>query len=265
MENKGSTPADNLIEDIVRKAVPMDKVWGTNKDNHQTLLDEIVGNSSEIVTAVDEILANAKEIPFLPQEYQGNTDKLIYARPTEQELGIFPSEPVNLPPLKLVEYKNLHTGKTSSLANYLLAGGDINAKNSDGLSPIEVAVSVGSPQDVRTILEAPGFDPRGVNITEFARIQKHYGDVQDYRELEPLLEKFEAMKVTIEAEPAQIKAPLNTIPADFDPKATMIDIQSIQEKTASAGLSFNQNSINDWMSVSKPSAAAPRPDEPSFK
>ena len=269
MDNKVSAafnnPADTLIEDIVSKAVPMDKVWATNKDNHQPLLDEIVGNSNEIVTAMDEILANAKEIPLLPQEYQGNTDKLIYARPTEQELGIFPSEPVNLPPLKLVEYKNLHTGKTSSLANYLLAGGDINAKNSDGLSPIEVAVSVGSPQDVRTILEAPGFDPRGVNITEFARIQKHYGDVQDYRELEPLLEKFESLKVAIEADPEQIKGPVNTIPADFDPKATMIDIQSILEKTASAGLRCNQNSINDWMSVSKPSAAAPSPEEPSFK
>lgn len=265
MENKGSASADNLIDDIVRKAVPMDKVWATNNENHQAVLDEIVGNSNEIITAVDEILANAKEIPFLPQEYQANTDKLVYARPTEQELGIFPSEPVNLPPLKLVEYKNLHTGKTSSLANYLLAGGDINAKNGDGLSPIEVAVSVGSSQDVRIILETPGFDPRGINITEFARIQKHYGDVQDYRELGPLLDKFEAMKVVIEADPAQIKGPVNTIPADFDPKATMIDIQAIQEQMASAGLRFNQNSINDWMSVTKPSVTAPRPDELSFK
>jgi hypothetical protein len=219
MGNKDSNSADNLLEDIVRNAVPMDKVWATNNLNHQPLLDEIVGNSSAIVTAVDEILANAKEIPFVPQEYQGNTDKLIYTRPTEQELGIYPSEPVSLPPLKLIEYKNLFNGKTTNLDNYLLAGGDINAKNSDGQTPIEVAVSVGSPRDVRIILDTPGFDPRGVDISEPARIQKHYGDLQDYRQLEPLLEKLQGMKVAIEADPSKIKARADIIPADFDPQA----------------------------------------------
>lgn len=252
MENKGSAPVnnpvDNLLDEIVRNAVPMDKVWATNHDNHQPMLDQIVGNSSPIRTVVDEILDNA------------------YSRPTEQELGIFPSEPVSLPPLKLVEYKNLHTGKTSSLANYLLAGGDINAKNSDGLSPIEVAVSVGNPQDVRVILEAPGFDPRGIDISGLARIQKNYGDVQDYKLLEPLLEKFEAMKVAIEADPAQIKGPVSTIPADFDPKAAMLNIPSIQEMAGSTGIKFQQDSISDWMALDKPRPAvkAPSSDEPSL-
>ncbi|WP_274644708.1 hypothetical protein [Pseudomonas serbica] len=266
MGNKESNPADNLLEDIVRNAVPMDKVWATNNNNHQPLLDEIVGNSSAIVTAVDEILANAKEIPFLPQEYQGNTDKLIYTRPTEQELGIYPSEPVSLPPLKLVEYKNLFNGKTTNLENYLLAGGDINAKNSDGQTPIEVAVSVGSPRDVRIILDTPGFDPRGVDISEPARLQKHYGDVQDYRELEPLLAKFDGMKVAIEADPAQIKARGDIIPADFDPSASVTDIDAIHKQVGSAGLRFNQDSISALMSSYYPAAAVkvPSPDEPSL-
>jgi hypothetical protein len=266
MGNKESNPADNLLEDIVRNAVPMDKVWATNNNNHQPLLDEIVGNSSAIVTAVDEILANAKEIPFLPQEYQGNTEKLIYTRPTEQELGIYPSEPVSLPPLKLVEYKNLFNGKTTNLENYLLAGGDINAKNSDGQTPIEVAVSVGSPRDVRIILDTPGFDPRGVDISEPARLQKHYGDLQDYRELEPLLTKFEGMKVVIEADPAQIKSRADIIPADFEPNASVTDIDALHKQVGSAGLRFNQESIKDWMSHYKTPDAAKntRPDEPTF-
>lgn len=271
MENKGSTQAsnrvDDLVDDIVRKAVPMDKVWASNNDNHQPVLDEILANSSEIRTVADEILANAKDIPYLalnPNDLHA-PERVIAARPTEQELGLFPSEPVNLPPLKLVEYKNLHTGKTTSLANYLLAGGDINAKNSDGQSPIEVAVAVGSPRDVRVILEAPGFDPRGIDISELARIQKAYGDLQDYRELEPLLVKFEAMKVAIEADPAKIKGPVNTIPADFDPKAGLLDISAIQERAGSAGVKFQQNTINEWMALDnpRPAAKAQESDGPS--
>lgn len=245
MENKGSS-ADSLIDGIVRNAVSMDKVWATNHDNHQPLVDGIVGNSSPIRTVVDEILATS--IP----------------RPTEQELGIFPSEPVSLPPLKPIEYKNLHTGKTTNLETYLLAGGNINGKNSEGQTPIEVAVAVGSPQDVRVILEAPGFDPRGIDVTGLARIQKLYGDVQDYKALEPLLEKFEAMKAAIEADPAQIKGPVSTIPADFDPRAAMLNIPSIQEMAGSTGIKFQQDSINSWMALDNPAPAVRAPDEPSL-
>ena len=252
MENNGSAPvnkpADNFLDEIVRNSVPMDKVWATNHENHQPLVDGIVGNSSPIRTVVDEILATSTP------------------RPTEPELGIFPSEPVSLPPLKPIEYKNLHTGKTTSLETFLLAGGDINGKNGEGQSPIEVAVAVGSPQDVRVILETPGFDPRGIDISGLARIQNLYGDVQDYKALEPLLQKFEAMKLAIEADASQIKGPVSIIPAEFDPKAAMLNIPAIQEMAGSTGIKFQQDSINDWMALDNPRQAvkAPSSAEPSL-